>query len=47
VGDANIKTALKEEINAEDFAQEVLGFEEVEEDDDFGEGEEEEEEDDE
>ena len=35
---------MPEYINAEEFAQKVLGFEEIEEDEDLGEGEEEEEE---
>jgi len=43
-GEDNFKTAMPEYINAEEFAQKVLGFEEIEEDEDLGEGEEEEEE---
>ena len=43
-GEDNFKAAMPEYINAEEFAQKVLGFEEIEEDDDIGEGEEEEEE---
>jgi hypothetical protein len=31
VGDANFKTALPQEISSDDFAENVLGFEEVEE----------------
>lgn len=31
VGDSNFKTALPQEITADDFAENVLGFEEVEE----------------
>jgi hypothetical protein len=31
VGDTNFKTALPQEITADDFAENVLGFEEVEE----------------
>ena len=31
VGDSNFKTALAEDIKADDFAEDVLGFEEVEE----------------
>ena len=44
VGEREFKSAMTEEVNAEDFAQTVLGFEEVEEDDSDGdlEGEEEE-----
>ncbi len=31
VGDSNFKTALPQEIQADDFAENILGFEEVEE----------------
>lgn len=31
VGDSNFKTALPQDIQAEDFAENILGFEEVEE----------------
>lgn len=31
VGDSNFKTALQQEIVADDFAENILGFEEVEE----------------
>jgi len=31
VGDANFKTSLPQEIAADDFAENILGFEEVEE----------------
>lgn len=31
VGDANVKTALPQDISSDDFAENVLGFEEVEE----------------
>lgn len=31
VGDANFKTALPAEVSADEFAENVLGFEEVEE----------------
>ena len=31
VGDSNFKTALTQEIQSDDFAENVLGFEEVEE----------------
>jgi hypothetical protein len=31
VGDQNIKTALGAEVSADDFAENVLGFEEVDE----------------
>jgi hypothetical protein len=30
VGDSNFKTALPQEIKADDFAENILGFEEVE-----------------
>ena len=45
-GEDNFKNAMPEYIAPDEFAQKVLGFEEIEEDDDLGEGEEEEEEDD-
>jgi len=39
VGDGNFKTALPVEVTSEDFAENVLGFEEVEEvEDDENEG---------
>ena len=31
VGDSNFKTALPQEIQADEFAEDILGFEEVEE----------------
>lgn len=31
VGDSNFKAALPQDINADDFAENILGFEEVEE----------------
>jgi len=36
VGDRNFKTALPNDITADDFAENVLGFEEVEEVEDDG-----------
>ena len=36
VGDSKISTALPENINADEFAENVLGFEEVEEQEDEG-----------
>lgn len=33
IGDRNIKTALPTEITSDDFAENILGFEEVDEDD--------------
>lgn len=38
VGDSNFKTALPPEVSADDFAENVLGFEEVEEMEDDGNG---------
>ena len=39
VGDANIKTSLPAEMGSDEFAENVLGFEEVEEvEDENGEG---------
>lgn len=31
IGDSNFKTALQQEVTADDFAENILGFEEVEE----------------
>ena len=39
VGDGNFRTALAPEISADDFAENILGFEEVEEMEDDGSGE--------
>lgn len=36
VGDSNLKTALPQEMTSDDFAENVLGFEEVEEVEDEG-----------
>ena len=36
VGDSNVKTALPNEITADEFAENILGFEEVEELEDEG-----------
>ena len=38
IGDGNIKTALPQEITSDDFAENILGFEEVDEEEQEEEG---------